>query len=534
MGGGLLWRMVVTACLVLVLAGCQSTASALPTTTLRILSASENQTLEPLVQRFASQHNAKIDFTYQGSVDIKLALEDGIPNFDAVWPSNSLWITLGDRKRLVKDQQSIMRSPVVMGVKKSVARRLGWIGKPVRVEDILRAAESGQIRYMMTSASQSNSGASAYFGYLYAFAGNPPILTQQDLQRPEVRTNIKRILGTVNRSSGSSEWLKDLFLKQYNYYDGMVNYESVIIETNQELVKEGKEPLYAIYPVDGLAIADSPLGYVDHGNAQRARLFRQLQAYLLSNRVQEQILKLGRRAGVLGIDPSKAPRNVFNPAWGIDVSRVLTPIRFPKAPVIEQALNLYQTAFRKPSLTVFCVDFSGSMGGNGGEDGVKNAMKLLLDQQLANRYLLQTSPEDITVVIPFNSSPLAVWTVKGNDPTRLRALLANVDGLSAGGGTDIYTPVMVGMGLIKKYRTSGRFPAVILMTDGQSNTGANWDALKSTIDGLGLRDVPVYSILFGDASTDQLSQISNYTSGSIFDGRKNLVTAFRTAKGYNQ
>ena len=33
----------------------------------------------------------------------------------------------------------------------------------------------------------------------------------------------------------------------------MVNYESVVIETNQELLKEGREPLYAIYPVDGLA-----------------------------------------------------------------------------------------------------------------------------------------------------------------------------------------------------------------------------------------------------------------------------------------
>ena len=35
------------------------------------------------------------------------------------------------------------------------------------------------------------------------------------------------------------------------------------------------------------------------------------------------------------------------------------------------------------------------------------------------------------------------------------------------------------------------------------------------------------------ASTDQLSEITRYTTGTIFDGRKDLVAAFRAAKGYN-
>ena len=157
--------------------------------------------------------------------------------YDAVWPANSMWISLGDTQRVVKDQQSIMRSPVVFGVKKSVAQRLGWIGRDVRVQDILDAAESGKLTFMMTSATQSNSGSSAYLGYLYAFAGNPDILTSEDLQNPEVQDKVKRILGQVDRSSGSSGWLKTLFLDKYNDYDAMVNYEAIIIETNQELVK---------------------------------------------------------------------------------------------------------------------------------------------------------------------------------------------------------------------------------------------------------------------------------------------------------
>jgi len=53
----------------------------------------------------------------------------------AVWPANSIWISLGDRHKAVKHAESIMRSPVVLGVKKSIIERLGWIGKPVSVSD---------------------------------------------------------------------------------------------------------------------------------------------------------------------------------------------------------------------------------------------------------------------------------------------------------------------------------------------------------------------------------------------------------------
>ena len=70
----------------------------------------------------------------------------------------------------------------------------------------------------------------------------------------------------VERSSGSSDWLKDLFLKED--YDAMVNYECLIIDANRQLESEGKEPLYIVYPYDGLSIADSPLGYVDHGTPE--------------------------------------------------------------------------------------------------------------------------------------------------------------------------------------------------------------------------------------------------------------------------
>ena len=72
----------------------------------------------------------------------------------------------------------------------------------------------------------------------------------------------------------------------------MVNYECLIIQANKELEARGEEPLYAVYPYDGLSIADSPLGYVDKGDDKQEELFLKLQEYLLSEETQNEICLL--------------------------------------------------------------------------------------------------------------------------------------------------------------------------------------------------------------------------------------------------
>jgi Ca-activated chloride channel family protein len=235
--------------------------------TFRVLSGAENQPLEPIIQSFARDQKAKIEVSYAGSVDIMRELANGTNSrYDAVWPASSIWILLGDSTNAVQFSSSIMRSPVVLGVKQSVAERLGWVGADVTVADVLAAAEADDFTFMMANAAQSDSGAAAYLGFLYAFAGQPDVLTSADLRNPAVQEKVKRILGTVSRSAGNSGSLKDLFLSEYDSYDGMINYESTIIETNQALTAGGREPLYALYLRDGTSIADFPLGEIAKGD----------------------------------------------------------------------------------------------------------------------------------------------------------------------------------------------------------------------------------------------------------------------------
>ncbi|MCX7842643.1 MAG: VWA domain-containing protein [Clostridia bacterium] len=503
--------------------GCSSSSG-----TLVVLSGSENEALEPIIQKFEKQSGIKVEMKYKGSVDIMLELENSTTDFDAVWPANSLWVSIGDKKRVVKHLKSIMTSPVVFGIRKSLAGELGFIGTDVSVKDILNAITAKKLSFMMTSATQSNSGASAYIGFLYALLDNTENITKEDLRKPELKLQLQKLFSGINRSSASSGWLKDLFLQ--GSYDAMVNYESIIIETNKELIKKGKEPLYVVYPHDGLVLSDSPLGYVNRGDAKKQEMFKRLQEYLLSEKVQEEISALGRRTGLGGII-SKTDPNVFNPDWGIDSKKLLSPIKLPSPDVIEEALNLYQTAFKKPSYAIYCLDFSGSMSGEG-EKKLKEAMTMILNQDIAKKYLLHSSAEDVVAVIPFSDKIFDIWEVRGNDPQQFKELLERINSLSPQGATDIYSPVIEALSKLDAQNLDNYIPSIVLMTDGKSNTGKSFYNLKASWSGIN-KDIPVFSIMFGSADAKQLEEIASLTRARVFDGKHNLVDAFKKARGYN-
>jgi Ca-activated chloride channel family protein len=495
---------------------------------LRIVSGSENRDLEFLLEDFCIKNGAALSISYMGSLDIMQILRQGGGEYDAVWPANSMWISLGDTSFKVKHTASIYQTPVVFGIKKSIAGNLGFTAREVSVTDILAAIQSKRLTFCMTSATQSNSGACAYISFLYAFLGNPEMINAGDLDNPVLQRSVSELLKGINRSSGSSDWLKDLFLS--SDYDAMVNYETLIISANKRLKEEGRESLYAVYPKEGVAMADSPLGYINRGSAEKEALFKKLRDYLLSAPVQMEIQKTGRRTGFIPI--SKENSGVFNAGDGIDINKTLSVIKMPGTAVTEKALELYQEKLKKPSLTFYCLDFSGSMADKG-ETQLKEALRNLLDQDMAKKNLLSAGEKDENVFVLFNSGIRQIISVSGNDPEKLLDAYRKIDSVKPGGGTDIYTPIIRCFSLMREYHTQDYISAIIVMTDGESEDYFEDFSRFYKTSGMENLDVPVFSIMFGNAIQAQLDSLASLTRARVFDGKTDLITAFKNAKGYN-
>jgi Ca-activated chloride channel family protein len=495
---------------------------------LMIVSGSENRDLEFLLEDFCGRTGASITISYMGSLDIMKILEQGGGEYDAVWPANSMWISLGDASFKVKHTASIYQTPVVFGIKKSVARNLGFFSNDVSVNDILAAIRIKQLTFCMTSATQSNSGACAYISFLYAFLGSPEMISSGDLDDPALQRSVSELLKGINRSSGSSDWLKDLFLA--SDYDAMVNYETLIISANRQLREERREPLYAVYPKEGVSMADSPLGYIDNGNAEKEGSFKKLQEFLLSAPVQLEIQKTGRRTGFIPI--SEENKIFFNADDGIDINKTLSIVKMPDAVTVEKALELYQERLKKPSLTFYCLDFSGSMAGTG-EARLKEALRNLLDQEMAKQNLLSAGEKDESIFILFNSGIKQIISVSGKDPKKLLEVYQTVASAKPGGGTDMYTPVLRAFQLMGGYNTKDYISSIIVMTDGESEDYFEEFSGIYRANGLERLDVPVFSIVFGDAKQEQLESLAKLTRARVFDGKTDLIAAFKNAKGYN-
>lgn len=503
--------------------------------TLNIASGSENKEVADAIQQAVDDSGVAVTMHYMGSLDIMSALQNGGDTYDAVWPASSMWISMGDTKHIVKDATSTSTTPIVFGIAKSKAEQLGWADangttKPVKTADIIKAVSSGDLKFSMTSATQSNSGASAYLAFMTALTGRDEPLNASDLTNTQLTDQVATLLKGVDRSSGSSDWLKDMVVANPDRFDSMVNYESLVIQADKQLTQNGHDPLVAVYPADGIAVSDSPLGYVDRGqNLNDA--FSKFQKALSSKDSKLLFERAGRRTGLGGTlafaDDSEVKQS-FRSEWGITTSaEALKTIALPSADVINQALTVYQTKLRKPSYTIWVVDYSGSMSGDG-KEGVVNGLTAALDPTQAKQSHIEPSDSDVNILIPFSSAAEDATRVEGTSTSQLLARARSTD---AYGGTNIYDGLTAALGMLPN-NLSNYTTAIVLMTDGQSETrDKNYFTGEYQSRG---QDVPIFSIMFGDADPDQLNELAKLSNAKVFDGRSgDLAAVFRQVKGFN-
>ena len=492
--------------------------------TFSIISSSENSVLDSAIKEFAKKERFDIHIEYDDTLKITKRLNQG-EKYDAVWLSNSIWMYAVDSSKVsISDTKSTSINPIVFGIKKSKAEQLGLVNKTVYTKDIVDNVKNRKLKFSMSDPGTTNSGASAYLGILTTLAGNPEVLTNDMLNNEGLKTKLKDFFSGVERNAGDENFLEDTFLK--GDYEAVFTYESSIININKKLESKNKEILYAVYPVDGVSISDSPIGYIDQQNERKKEIYDKLVEFLLGQKGQKLLADNGRRTWYGGTS-SNVDKKIFNPKWGIDTNKYITPLKYPSTKVIKDALMLYQTSLRKPVHVVFCLDYSGSMAGEG-EEQLREAMDYILTDKAADD-LLQFSEDDIVDVIPFSSSYDKVWSAK--NATEMATLLNNIKEEWPSGATALYPATKKALEVLRyedrnKYNTS-----VIVMTDGEGNIGnySDLDYYYKTIN----TEIPIYSIMFASADRSQLDLMADLSNGKVFDGRTSLIDAFTEVRGYN-
>ncbi len=495
--------------------------------TFRILASTSTAKMDDKIIKYGKKNGIKVVIEHYGDLEIVEKLNTDSSPYDAVWISNSIWLYMLDNSYLTTDSKSIVIDPVVMGITKSKAKELGFIDKDIYNKDILNAIRDGKLKYVMASVTKTNTGATSYLSFLNSMAGSPEVLTEEMLEKDNLKRDLKDFFKGVERVSGDETYLTEMYMN--GEYNAMINYESALIEINQDLVKKGKEPLYLIYPVDGVAINDMPFAYVnnDSSNEKNRDRFLKLQSYLRSDEAIKLMQSYGYRSWYGGTN-AKADKKIFNPEWGIDTSKYLKDMKYPSKKVITKAINLYIEAFRKPTHVVFCLDVSGSMYGEGLSE-LQEAMNYILDKEQASKDNLQFSDNDKVTIITFNSSVKKIYDTRKGNETNL--VIDDINALFARGGTNIYDPSIEALKILEKEDSNEFTKTVILMTDGESNSGSFYD-LRKYYQNHKL-DIPIYSITFGESSEYELNDIAYLTNAKVFDGKSGLLKAFTEVRSYN-
>jgi Ca-activated chloride channel homolog len=515
--------------LVAVLAGCDPSAGGEGEReddgSLTVLAGSELKDVEPLLAEAERATGVRVRFEYSGTLEGAERIAGG-QGPALAWFSSDRYLRLltGEGRGRPIASTKVMVSPVVLGLKRSVAERFGWTGNTkVTWGDIADKAKSGQLRYGMTNPAASNSGFSALLGVAAAFAGTGDALERGDVDAKR----LTEFFSGQTLTAGSSGFLADAYVTEQDSLDGLINYESVLLQLNRG--GRVREPLELVYPEEGIVTADYPLLLL---NESGRAAYDKLAAWLRSPEVQRKLMTAtSRRPAIPGV--------ALDAAFG---KQTLVELPFPgDREVVDQLILSYLDRYRRPAHAIFVLDVSGSMEGDR-IDGLKRALTGLTgaDSSVSGKFARFRARERITM-ITFSSVITSEHQITLEDaaqnPAGLAEVRARIDGLSAGGGTAIWSALRHAYQRVAEDAVADRgyLTTVVLMTDGENTHGIDVNEFLSGYAGMDqrARSVRTFAIQFGEADPAELDQAAKATGGAMFNANTSSLDAvFKEIRGF--
>lgn len=495
-----------------------------------VLAGSELKDIEPLVPQIEQATGVKLQLNYAGTLGAVERMQAS-EEIDVAWLSSNRYAMLipNVKSRIIASERTML-TPVVLGIKEGRAKSLGWVNNDVTWKQIADTAAQGKFTFGMTSPASSNTGFSALLGLAASLSGKGDAIEEKDVDAKKLKT----FFGAQRMTAGSSGWLVDSYLKEQDKVDGLINYESTLLQMNNNPAL--KEKLTIIYPKDGILTADYPIMLI---NAAKRAAYDKVVTYLRGVDFQKKMV-----ASTL-----RHPVNL-DVAYNGSSPTTLMELPFPaKLATVDAILLAYNNEFRIPTDSTFVLDKSGSMQSarmeyqSGRMDNLKTSLSGLLgqDNSISGRFSRFSNRERISL-LPFNGDFDTLLTfdmgsdVKSNRAT-LDKLSAEIKNISAGGGSAIFSAVQYAYGSAVKRRLQdpGRIYSIVVMTDGENNQGISAKGFRVWYQSLPKEEqgIKIFPILFGEASSDDLNTLASLSGGKVFDSRKSgLAAAFKEIRGY--
>lgn len=506
--------------------------------TLRVLASSDLRDMTKILAQAAARTGVSVQMTTTSPVNAAQEIENGTArrHYDAVWfPSDDYFDLLPAAEKNLTGSTAIMASPVVLAVRSSAARRLGWEKGSATWAAIASAAASGQFTFGMASPASADAGLSGLVAATIATAraGGQLLESQISGAVPELTDLFHgQVLSAPDSASLLGDYLNDLRHPGPQLPDGIIDHEADLITLKAEAPPS--DPLTLVYPSNGVIESDYPLSALSTASPAAMDAFKRLVDYLVSPTVQRQIVTTTHRRPVV---PLAQP--------GGQLPAILDTVQSPgNAATLRALIDAYLDRLRTPGRTVYVLDTSASMAEDQGLTDLKHALSALtgVDGTLTGEFTEFRTGEDVTF-LPFNYGPgtPTSFSVPDSDPGPELALMRGyINGLTAHGETDMYDALLRADQILAQQgaKSPSRIDSIVLITDGVSYVGPGQGYYLSHYRSVspGGAPVPVYSIAVGAANPDELKTVSRDTGGAFFDARREplsgLEAFFRDIRGY--
>ena len=451
-----------------------------------------------------------------------------------------------------RDAQSLMLTPLVIGMPKPMADALGYPAKPIGFDDLITLAQDkagwggkghpewGPFKLGKTNPNFSTSGLNATTAQYYTAVKKTQGLTSEDVARPEVADFNRKIeSAVVHYGDTTLTFLNNLYRADQRgtsltYVSAVAVEEKSIIDYNRGnpdgVLEQGEKPrpprvpLVAVYPKDGTLFSDNPLYVLDapwvtpkHRAGGQA-----FSRYVQEPDNQRQALSTGFRPA----NPAVSLGDPITTANGVDPAQPATTLGIPDPAVLASVITKWGEQ-RKGAQVLLVIDVSGSMSDEGGD----GQTKLDLAKQAAVNALSQFGPNDIvglrifsTGISPREPTDYLDLVPIGPIASNREQIATKIRGLVPTRGTPLYTTSTASVDLVRAQYKPELINAVVLLTDGRNEDARN-DDLPGTLAKLtagteGGSDKPVrlFTIAFGkDADPAALRRLAEATSATFYD-----------------